>query len=333
MEPQSKLPPDLADRGLIDQLIAEAYHVGIIRAAIELDLWGKVASGQDTADALVATQRWDPWGTRALLDDLTDLKLLEQEGNRYRPTPAADCYLRPDRPSYYGRLFLTECGWEGNGKLAEAIRTGKRPIAYAATTKAATDVWADAYSSNTTAPAAYLERAEAMWNEMGIQPREGLEVLDAACGPAPRSFALARGSKGVRVTLLDWGRILAIAVRLAAELGLAEQVTSVEADLKTASFNSNQYDAIYLGNVTHFLTPEQNTDLFGRLCGALSNRGALIVNCMRRESRSTLDPQLWLYAVSEGAAYDAQEYAGMLKKAGFPAVEVMPGGAIKAMKG
>lgn len=59
-----------------------------------------------------------------------------------------------------------------------------------------------------------------MWQELRIQARDGLHVLDVACGSAPKSLALARAHPGVRITLLEWEQILMIAVKVAAHLGV-----------------------------------------------------------------------------------------------------------------
>ena len=130
------------------QLNAHMYQVGILRAALELEVWSKVAAGQDSVDRLSAVEHWDPLGTRMLLDDLCTLKLLAKEGDQYRLVPQAEYYLLPDKPTYMGRYLLENFGWEGHGQLAEAIRTGNRPIGYSATATEAIDIWIGDYSEN-----------------------------------------------------------------------------------------------------------------------------------------------------------------------------------------
>ena len=139
-----------------------------------------------------------------------------------------------------------------------------------------------------------------------------------ACGPAPKSLALARAHPGVRVTLLDWERILVTARQVAASLGVESQVTFLPGDLWSVPYGSNQYDVIYLGSITHFFSPEQNTRLFRMAHEALVQGGTLIVNAIRREYPDPMGPALWFYAVSEGGApYEFQEYRDMLERAGY----------------
>ena len=318
MDPEANETPVMPAPEILDQMDAHIFQVASFRAALELQVWAKVAAGEDTADRIAASHHWDPIGTRMLLDDLSSLKLLAKEGSRYRLVPEAECYLLPDRPTYMGRYLLADFGWDGNGQLAEAIRTGKRPIGYGATTTEAIDTWIGVYSRSWAAPQTYLGRCDVMWQQLGIQARDGLHVLDVACGPAPKSLSLARAHPGVRITLLDWDQILTIAGKVAADLGVQSQVTPLPGDLWTVPYGSNHYDVVYLGNITHFFSPEQNTRLFRRVRDALVEEGILVVNAIRREYPDPMAPGLWLYAVSEsGGLYDFPEYKDMLERAGY----------------
>lgn len=318
MNPQMDESPAVPAAEVLDQINVYIYRVGIFRAALELQVWAKVAAGEDTAETITSGHHWDPMATRVLLDDLCAMKLLTQEGNRYRLVPEAEQYLVPDKPTYMGRYLLSDFAWEGNGQLAEAIRTGRRPIGFRATTTEVIDTWIGMYAGNLAVPETYLGKSDKMWQELGIEPRAGLEILDVACGPAPRSFALARAHPGVRVTLLDWEQILTIAAKVAADLGVQSQVTLLPGDLWTVPYPSEQYDVIYLGNITHFFSPEQNIRLFRRTGDALVEGGTLVVDAVRRENPDPLAPGLWYFAISEGGAtYDFHEYEDMLERAGY----------------
>jgi hypothetical protein len=252
-----------------------------------------------------------------LLDDLCSLKLLSKEGDRYRLVPEAEHYLLPDKPTYKGRGFLTYFGWEGNGRLAEAIRTGKRPISYNAATTESIDTWIGAYSRSWAAPETYLKDCAAMWHALGIHGRDGLRILDLACGPAPKSLALALGNPGVRITLVDWERILKVSRKVAADLGVDNQVTSLSGDLTRVAYGRSQYDVAFLGDVTHFFSPQENTRIFRKVYDALVNGGILVVNATRGEYLGPTEHGLWYYAVSAGGAYNFDEYKDMLEHAGF----------------
>ena len=276
-----------------------------------------MAAGEDSVDRLSAAEHWDPLGTRMLLDDLCSLKLLVKEGAQYRLVPEAEHYLLPGSPTYKGRSFLRHFCWEGNGQLAEAIRTGKRPISYSAITTEAIDIWISGYSRSWAAPETYLKDCDAMWQALSIHGHDGLRVLDLACGPAPKSLALVLANPGVRVTLLDWERILQVAHKVAADLGVDNQVTSLSGDLTRVAYGRNQYDVAFLGDVTHFFSPEQNIRIFRKAYDALVDGGILVVNATRGEYLDPTEHGLWYYAISAGGAYNFQEYKDMLEHAGY----------------
>jgi hypothetical protein len=303
---------------ILNQLNTYMYQVAVLRAALELEVWTKVAAGEDSADRLSAAEHWDPLGTRMLLDDLCALKLLAKEGDQYRLVPEAEYYLLPDKPTYFGRLLLADFSWAGNGHLAEAIRTGNRPIDFSATAPEAIGYWTGTYSYILAAPERYLKRWDVMWHALGIHGHDRLHILDLACGPAPKSLALALANSGVRITLLDWERILQVARKFAADLGVDNQVTSLSGDLASVGYGRSQYDVAFLGDVTHFFSPEQNIHIFRKAYDALVDGGTLAIKAVRREYLDPTTPGLCFYAVSAGGAlYDFQEYKDMLVHAGY----------------
>lgn len=156
-----------------------------------------------------------------------------------------------------------------------------------------------------------------MWHALGIDGRDGLRILDLACGPAPKSLALALANPGVRITLVDWGRILKVSRKVAADLGVDSQVTCLSGDLTRAAYGRRRYDVAFLGDVTHFFSPEQNTRTFRKAYDALVDGGILVVNAVRGEYLGPTEHGLWFYAVSSGGAYNFAEYKDMLEHAGF----------------
>ena len=318
---------------IIDQAIEWIYSIGALRAALDLQLWEKVALGEDTAEEMAAREGWNAAGTRALLDVICALKLLNKDGDRYSLAAESAYYLLPGKSTYKGNLLQGEFNWESNGKLAQAIRSGKRPIHYDATKANLVSLWIADFSRRWVYPELYFEKDEILWQSLEIQARDGLRALDLACGPAPITLALARQHPGVRLTWLDWEGVLQTALKVALGLGIAEQVSLLPGDLWVVDLGDNAFDVAYLGDVTHFFSPGQNTDLFRKVCAALAPGGNIVVNsCVRRESEWA-NAALWLYAATaSGGAYDFAEYKSMLEGAGFTNVEDINQGPIKAIK-
>lgn len=329
-DPSHKVPKS----EIIDNYIEWIYKLDIFRCAIELRLWEKVAAGQDTPEKMAASQGWDPVGTRMLLDAVCSLQLLSKQGDRFLLVPESEAYLLPASPAYKGSLPLSESHWEGDGKLAESIRSGKRPIHYCATTEAVLGMWVADYSRNWAYPEIYLADSDKIWQSLDIQARDGLSVLDVACGPAPKSLALARQHPGISLTFLDWEDILQKACQAASSLGIEKQVKKLPGDLWRVDFGEDLFDVLWLGNITHFFSPDENIRLFRKAQRALVHGGAIVVNSAgRRDGDFPVWAELWLYAVSSGGAgYDFAEYKAMLEKAGFSDVVDIDKGPIRAFK-
>jgi cyclopropane fatty-acyl-phospholipid synthase-like methyltransferase len=231
-------------------------------------------------------------------------------------------------------VLLYEYHWDGNGQFSDAIRTGKRPLMDEATSPALVPVWIADCSRRWAHPECYFEVEKTLWQSLAIQARDGLRVLDIACGPAPRSMELARQHPGVRLTWVDWGEVLQTAMNVAEDLGIAGQVSLLPGDLWSADYGSGIFDAAYLGDVTHFFSPEENTRLFRKVHAALASGGVIVINSVaRREIEGEVWDGLWLYvATASGGLYDLNEYMTMLENAGFANVQDINQGPIKAVK-
>ncbi len=318
---------------VIEQVFEWVYRIGAMRAALELQVWEKIAAGEDTAEKMASQEGWNPTGVRVLLDTICALKLLTRDGERYSLVPESAYYLIPGKPTYKGGFVQSEFSWEGNGKLAGAIRSGKRPLEYDATTADVVGLWLADYSRRWVYPEAYFDIDEKLWQSLEIQARDGLRALDLACGPAPISLALARQHPGVRLTWLDWEGVLQTALKVAAGLGVARQVSLLPGDLWAVDFDNDTFDVAYLGNVTHFFSPEENTRLFRKVYAVLAPGGCIVVNSVVRRENEWAVAALWLYAATaSGGAYDFAEYKAMLESAGFANIQDINQGPIKAVK-
>jgi ubiquinone/menaquinone biosynthesis C-methylase UbiE len=319
---------------IVNQIIDQIYRLGAVRAALELQLWEKIAAGEDTPAKLATAEGWDPAGVQVLLDAACGMGLLKSEGGRYFLVPESSYYLLPSQPAYQGVMIQNEFGWEGYGQLAESIRSGKRPVHYDATNGNMVGLWISAYSGSWAYPERFLAVSDKLWQSLGITAREGLRVLDLACGPAPRSMALARQHPGVQLTWLDWEGILQTAYKTAAGLGISSQITILPGDLRETDIGSDRFDVAYLGNVTHFFNVEENTRLFRRVHIALVKGGRIVVHsAVRREGEGAALDALWLYAATaRGGAHDFAAYRTMLENAGFTQITEIDKGPIRAEK-
>lgn len=308
-----------------DPLVELEWHyikATAFSTALELHVWDVVASEPKSARRIAAENAWDVAGTQRLLDALCGMKLLTKEGHDYHLVPISKTYLVSDSPGYMGDPLLVNMSWAGKAKLADAIRTGTRPIITDWTSGSLSPFWASNESPSRLSPERAIAGKEALWQLLGIQAAEGLRVLDVACGSAGATLALAKLNPGVSLTLNDWPPVVEGAMAIAEALGLGPQISSLPGGIHTVDFGTGQYDLIWIGDFLHFWGPEQVVEILKRLHQALAPGGTLVVKESVVDEGRREDPwlaaSLWLFGVSaEGDLYTPSEWLMFMKQAGF----------------
>jgi SAM-dependent methyltransferase len=309
----------------------------ILRAGIELQVWAKIATGSRTADEIATGIGADPGGMRRLLDALTVMKLLQKEAAIYGLPDWAEYYLLPGRPTYLGDFVLEWLDWEGHGQLAEAIRSGKHPIIPDVTRAESVSHFIPFYAIRAQAPQQQIKRYDGYWQALQVEPREGLQVLDLACGAGIASLALAMQQPGIHVVLQDWPAMLEIALEVARKLGIEQQTSMLPGDMISMDYGMGKYDIVRLGFVTYFFGPDELVRLFHRVHKALAPGGMLAIEAPlsdegHRENEEAVLDGPWLFAVSaKGDVYSFPDYKGLLEQAEFERIIQVKEDLIKAV--
>lgn len=322
-ESSSALNPDL-----VYSLYANGWKPQLVRIALLLDVFTPLADGPADAHTVARVCDCDVFGIRTLLDYLSSLQLLEREGSTYTLTPTTAAFLVPRQPTYAGDwvLMMTDPEmWDG---VLEAMRSGRPSYP---TIPHAQDQWLESYRS--WRPAESLE----MWRTAGIEPgqRPGLRVLDVACGCAIKSLVLAQADPTVHITCVDSSDVLQVTHDLAQRLQVVAQVTLLSGDWHTIDLGDGRYDVALLGQITNYLTPKQNTDLFRRVHKALSVGGTLVIDVFMMPEEPTEGSSIWTllsWAESGGAAHSFTDYRIRLQDAGFKQVNPLGERWLSAIK-
>jgi SAM-dependent methyltransferase len=325
MEPAMNESPD---PGLIYDLYTGGFRPQIVRLALQLDVFTPLADGPADAAAVARVCECSETGIAHLLDVLVGAQMLTRREGRYALTPSAATFLVRGRPAYAGDLILTFTGqalWEG---LGHAVRTGQ---AAPFEEHHDQDAWLESYSEWR------IGNSLELWQAAGVEPQPDIprRLLDLACGCAIKSFALAQRDPALHVTCVDTPRVLPVARALAERLGLLAQASFVTADLLTADFGVNRYDLCLLGQITHYLTPAQNRDLFRRAHAALRPGGALVLDVPmtgEQPSEWTAITSLLLWGRGGGGAHGVEAYREWLEEAGFASVRQLSERRLAAVK-
>ena len=312
-----------ADANILMDIGYASWKAATLEAALKLEVWDRIKSGKRTAADLARSEGWDVTGIQRLLDALCALRLLEKEGNLYHLVPAAELYLLRTKPTYMGNLFISGMAWEGHGQLADAVRTGRRPLVSNWNNAQFATQWVEAHAPHRVMLERCLKESENMWVLLGIEANDGLNILDVACGSGIKSLALAQHHHGVRVTLQDWFLVLEVAKETVQELDLKNQITTLPGDVRLVDFGHNKFDVALLGHIAHYLGPREVVSLFEKVYLSLLSGGSIVVKEViadegRCKRENPLLSALWLYCVTtEGNIYTFSELKGFLKHAGF----------------
>lgn len=316
------------DPAQIYDLYTGAFRPQIMRLALQLDVFAPLARGPAEAASVARACGCSEAGISHLLEVLAGAGMLTRQEGRYALTPSAANFLVRGRPAYAGDLILAWTGPEIWQSAAHAVRTGL-PAAFEEYHEQ--DAWLESYSEWRIADS--LE----MWRAAGVepQPHRQRRLLDLACGCAIKSLALAQLDPGLHLTGVDSERVLPAARDLAARMGLTAQTEFVVADLQSAGFGSERYELCLLGQITHYLTPAQNRDLFRRLHASLKPGGLLLLDVPMtgpQISEWTAITSLLLWVNGGGGTHSFEQYRDWLAEAGFDGVRAVSERRLAAIK-
>lgn len=306
----------LPDAELFYGLYDGVFKPHLVRIAIQWDLFTPLAGQPLDAASLARAVGADPKGIERLADYLVAVVLLENLDGRYSPTASARVFLARDSQAYAGDQILGFTGPEFWERVTNSLQSGQPTTLLE---RFEQDAWVESY--RTSRVASSLE----MWQAAGIRPGVQAEVriLDLACGCGIKSFCLAQMDPSVHVTCVDRAEVLAVAQDLAKRMGLAGRVRLVPADLRSVPLEEARYEACLAGQITHYLTEEQNRALFKRVLGALVSGGKFLIDVpLGREEpdAATAFLSLLLWANSCGTAYAYEAYQDWLLASGFDRV-------------
>jgi SAM-dependent methyltransferase len=321
--------PSLA---VVGHLQYEVWKATALKTALELDVFTHVSRGAADLGTLAERTGCDRRGLRVLLDALCPLELLSKTGATYQLTPESEYYLVRDRPEFYGDWSLrTQLAWDVRGRSAEAVRTGAA-VGGDFASPDSQEIWTGDFARALRTWPLRVDAALEMWRTLGVVPgqEQCRHVLDAACGPGVKSFALARADPQVRVTAFDFPPMVELAGKVAAAMGVADRVRLLGGDVAKDAFGEGEYDIALFGFILYYFRGERLEGILRRARQALKPGGLLAVNeyvadeCRCRNEGALMAAfQLLLFA-PDSEVRTLAEYRAVLEDAGFVDI-AMPG--------
>ncbi len=267
-----------------------------------------------TAATLASQMDWNPRATRALLEALASIGLVECIEGRYRNTPLADECLIPGRESYQGNFLRhmqrTNEAWEQLGtalQTGRGIKQGRHPAGSEALREFALGM-------------ANLARMNAplIARQLDLSPFRSMLDLGAGVGEYSRAFLTAWPH--LNTTLFDVPTVIEMARDAFVHTGLAPRCHFLAGDFLSDSLGG-PYDLLWMANVVHALGEQEVQKLLGRCFNALRPGGVLMIKDFLPDELNTSFCALFslnlLLHTDSGRLYSVEEMAEWTQHAGF----------------
>jgi ubiquinone/menaquinone biosynthesis C-methylase UbiE len=287
-----------------------------MQASVDIGLFTALAAGNTTVAPIAKACGASPKGVRVLCDYWTVQGLLTKTGDRYGLTPEAATFLDQKSPAYFGGVlgFMNGPLIPFFNKLTDAVKRGG--VQGEGSVEPEFEGWVTFAEQM---GAMMFPAAQEIAGLLG--PTSG-RVLDVAAGHGFFGIVLAQKNPGLSITALDWLKVLDVAKRHAAKMGVGDRYSTIAGDAFTVDLKG-PYDAVLLTNLLHHFDPDRCTALLKRLRAALKPGGKLVtLEFVPAEDRisppiSATFPLVMLATTAKGDAYMFSELEAMLRKAGF----------------
>ncbi|HOQ89426.1 MAG TPA: methyltransferase [Candidatus Hydrogenedentes bacterium] len=304
--------------------IANAYRRSqVLFVALEGNVFGLIAEGRDTAEAVAACAGWSVRGARMLLDGLVALELLEKENGRYRNSPAAEACLVPGAPAWQGEIIRhTRASWNAWSELETCVRTGT----------------CAGHGENRRKGQDLRHFILGMKNIASLSAAQVLDavdlsryrcMLDLAGGPGTYTIAFLQRHPAMRAALLDRPEVIDIAREEVSAAGLADRIAFIPGDCFTVPWEG-PYDLVFMSNIIHSFSFEQNAELVRTAFQALMPGGTLIIKDFLLENDRSGPPYGLMFALQmlvhtpAGDTYTFADTAAWTDAAGFRPGRAVP---------
>lgn len=294
----------------------------ILLTALDLNLFTEMGTRSWRIPTLAKRLGISTRGLDILCRNLASVGLLDKRGELYKAGRLGQRMLNANSPDYRGGyLDLMRRQWEDWAHLTESVRTG-RPVDGPEPDEKAyrrSFSWAMHHRS--------LDIARKVASQLNFRGAESL--LDVGGGPGTYALAFLAKNPQLHATVCDRPPALQVAQEIAASVKHGKRLSYLPLDFMEQPIPGT-YDVIWVANVIHIYSPEENRTLFRKLARALAPGGRLLVQdafLLDREGlkpyETTIFATTMLLFTERGNTYRLQDTQQWLRTVGFKRVRSM----------
>lgn len=307
---------------IMDSLIG--FQVSsVLKGAIELDVFTKIADGHDTAAALANACQASEKGVRVLCDYLTVRGFLTKSGDRYALAPDSEAFLNKNSRTYLGSIsfFLASDDIkDGFADVAALVRKGGS-IKEANGLEPEHPMWVE--FARSMMPMMMLP-ASLMAAKLSQEPVT--KILDIAASHGVFGILVAQQNPSAKLVGLDWANVLQLTKENAQRFGVGDRFDSIAGSAFDVDFGAD-YDLVLLPNFLHHFNHQTNVDLLKKIKDSLKPGGRVAI-CEFVPNEDRVSPpfpamfsMMMLGGTPEGDAYTEKQFRAMLTDAGLGFVD------------
>lgn len=311
----------LAPTPMLDSQVAFTM-ARVIMAGVELGIFEALDQGPLGANEIADRRSLDRRATTALLAALVgcDYLAYDAASERYALRPVARRWLlRSSEQTLTNKMLFHKHEWEMLGRLEEFVRTGT-PLDFHGNGK--TEAEWSAYQL-AMADIGRISLPEVV--RRTPIPRGATAMLDIGGAGGTYSAAFVKSHPGLSSLVLDLPAAVAHARPLVEAYGLGDRLQINAGNVLEADLGQARFDFVFMANVAHHLSAEQNSAVARKAHAALRPGGVMCILDVERtrtpSPKNQLGGLLDLYysMTSRSGTWSIDEMAGWLSQAGFAA--------------
>ena len=299
-------------------------------AALDLELFGHIAAGARTAEALADATGVPLHRIETLVAALVSAGVLVREDGQLANAPATARYLVPGEPAYFGDYYRFQIGGQIYGNMLtldaglrgdEAALAHHRMSGWLSDPRRAED-FSRAQHAGSLGPAMMMAKR--------LDLPGARQLLDVAGGTGAFAITFCQRNPRLTAAILDFPAVIDVARRYVAGAGMEDRIALIAGDARETDWPDRQ-DAVLMSYLLSAVNGAEIAPLLARAYAALRPGGLLIVHDFMLDEARAGPSSAALFFLSylavqpDAVSFTAGELTRVVEAQGFTriAVEVM----------